>query len=90
MGFGQIWAAAVLVQLLLWLLWPGCSESSGCVAVVAAAAAVVVHSVDAAAGPVGCHQVVQSLDVLDPDHLHVAAQLDSERAAAAAAVAAVV
>lgn len=86
MGFGRIWVAVVLFQLLQWLLWAGYSEGSGCVAVVVAAAVVVVYS---AAGPAGCHQVVQSLDVsqTDRDHLTAAAQHGSEGAAAAAVAA---
>lgn len=54
----------------------------------AAAAAVVVavavvNSADAAAGPAGYHQVVQSLDVSQtvPDHLTAAAQYGPEGAA---------
>lgn len=82
-GFGQIWAAVVLVQLLLWSLWAGYFEGFGCVAVVAVA---VVYSAAAAAVAVetaGCHRVVQCLNVFDLGHLNVAAQLGSEGVAAA-------
>lgn len=76
----QILAAAVLGQMLKWLLQAGCMVGFGCAAVVAAAAAV--HSGDV--GFAGFHQVAQNLDVFqnDSDHLNAAAHYDSEEAAA--------
>lgn len=48
------------------------------------AAAAVVYSGDAVAGPAGYHRVVQVLDVsqIDPDHQTAAAQHGPEEAAA--------
>lgn len=78
MVLGQVWAAAaVLVQLLWWLVWAGCVVAFGCVAAD-------VGSVDAAVALAGVHQPVLKLDVCQnaPGHLNVVARYDSDGTAA--------